>query len=189
MAEPLCMASWHAAVLGALKELKWIRDADTYPERVTQLVTPAVFLAVDGWDAKNNADGQMTVVLSAALWVLVDRAGEPDKEKKEERRAIKPDIFIRSAAAALSHWLDGQTFGLANVEPAIFISADADETDPRLDDYLVWQISFNQTVTFGVDPFATDNLPLQRVWLGVAPEIGRQHVDDYRLIFEGKQGE
>lgn len=75
------------------------------------------------------------------------------------------------------------------MEPAIFISADTDETDPRLDDYLVWQISFNQTVTFGVDPFATDNLPLQRVWLGVAPEIGRQHVDDYRLIFEGKQGE
>ncbi|MGJ7685781.1 hypothetical protein [Escherichia coli] len=82
MAEPLCMASWHAAVLDALKKLKWINDADTYPERVTQLVTPAVFLAVDGWDAKSNADGQMTVVLSAALWVLVDRAGEPDKEKR-----------------------------------------------------------------------------------------------------------
>ncbi|WP_435890493.1 hypothetical protein [Escherichia coli] len=111
------------------------------------------------------------------------------KKKKEERRAIKPDIFIRSAAADLTHWIDGQTFGLANVEPAIFISADADETDPRLDDYLVWQISFNQTVTFGMDPFATDNLPLQRAWLGVAPEIGRQHVDDYRLIFEGKPRE
>ncbi|MFA8280429.1 terminase small subunit [Escherichia coli] len=55
--------------------------------------------------------------------------------------------------------------------------------------YLVWQISFNQTVTFGMDPFATDNLPLQRAWLGVAPEIGRQHVDDYRLIFEGKPRE
>ena len=48
------------------------------------------------------------------------------------------------------------------MEPAIFISADADETDPRTDDYLVWQILFNQTVTFGMDPFATDNLPLQR---------------------------
>ncbi|WP_435890206.1 hypothetical protein [Escherichia coli] len=82
MAEPLCMASWHTAVLDALKKLKWIRDADTYPERVTQLVTPAVFLAVDGWDAKSNADGQMTVVLSAALWVLVDRAGEPEEEKR-----------------------------------------------------------------------------------------------------------
>lgn len=82
MAEPLCMASWHTAVLDALKKLKWINDADTYPERVTQLVTPAVFLAVDGWDAKSNADGQMTVVLSAALWVLVDRAGEPEEEKR-----------------------------------------------------------------------------------------------------------
>ena len=183
MAEPLCMASWHAAVLDALKQLKWIKDADTYPERVTQLVTPAVFLAVDGWDAKSNTDGQMTVVLSAALWVLVDRAGEPENEKTE--MTAKPDIFIRSAAADLTHWIDGQTFGLANVEPAVFISADADETDPRLDDYLVWQISFNQTVTFGVDPFATDNLPLQRVWLSVEPEIGQQHVDDYRLIFEG----
>ena len=192
MAEPLCIASYHAAVLNSLKELKWVKDADTYPERATQLVTPVVFFAVDGWDAKSNADGQMTVVLSAALWVLVDRAGEPEEEKMAEekkRAAAKPDVFIRAAAADLTHWLDGQTFGLANVEPAVFISADADETDPRLDDYLVWQISFNQAVTFGVDPFATDNLPLQRAWLGVAPEIGQQHVDDYRLIFEGKQRE
>ncbi|WP_454719316.1 hypothetical protein [Citrobacter freundii] len=187
MAEPLCIASYHAAVLNSLKELMWVKDADTYPERATQLVTPVVFFAVDGWDAKNNADGQMTVVLSAALWVLVDRAGEPENEKTEA--TAKPDVFIRSAAADLTHWIDGQTFGLDHVEPAVFISADADETDPRLDDYLVWQISFNQTVTFGVDPFATDNLPLQRVWLGVAPEIGQQHVDDYRLIFEGKPRE
>jgi hypothetical protein len=183
MAESLCIASYHAAVLNSLQELKWIKDADTYPERATQLVTPAVFFAVDGWDPKSNSDGQMTVVLSAALWVLVDRAGEPEEEKTGV--TAKPDVFIRSAAADLTHWIDGQTFGLGSVEPAVFISADADETDPRLDDYLVWQISFNQTVTFGVDPFVTDNLPLQRVWLGVAPEIGQQHVDDYRLIFEG----
>ena len=181
MAESLCMASYHAAVLDALKKLKWVKDADTYPDRKTQLTTPAVFFAVDGWDAVSNTDGQISVVLSASLWVLVDRAGESESGK--------PDVFIRSAAADLTHWIDGQTFALSNVEPAIFVSADADETDPRLDDYLVWQISFNQTVTFGVDPFATDNLPLKRLWLGVAPEIGQQHVDDYRLIFEGKQCE
>lgn len=181
MAEPLCMASWHAAALDALKQLKWVKDADTYPDRVTQLTTPAVFLAVDGWDADGNADGQVSVVLSASLWVLVDRAGESP--------AGKPDIIIRSAAAALTHWIDGQTFGLAGVAPAVFVSADADETDPRLDDYLVWQVSFNQAVTFGTDPFATDNLPLQRVWLGMAPDTGAQHADDYRLIFDRGQHE
>lgn len=181
MAEPLFIASYHAAVLAALKKLKWVRDADIYPERVTQLTTPAVFFSVDGWDAQSNADGQMRVVLSASLWVLIDRAATSD--------IGKPDIYIRAVAADLTQWIDGQTFGLERVDPAVFISADADETDPAMDDYLVWQITFNQGVSFGEDPFATGNLPLQRVWMGIAPEIGKQHVDDYRLIYERKPHE
>lgn len=41
----------------------------------------------------------------------------------------------------------------------------------------------------GADPFAQINAPLNAVWLGKAPDIGRAHVDDYQLIYEAKPDE
>ncbi|WP_407901288.1 hypothetical protein [Providencia rustigianii] len=181
MATPLRMAAYHESVLTALRALPWVNTVDMYPETVTPLVTPAVFFSVDGWEMDNHSDGQLRVTLSGSLWVLVDRAATSE--------IGRPDVYIRSAAADLTQWIDGQTFGLSMVEPAVFLSADVDETDPQLDDYLVWHVSFTQSVALGADPFATDNLPLQRVWLGIAPDIGAQHVEDYHLIYEGKSSE
>lgn len=78
------------------------------------------------------------MTLSGSLWVLVDRAATSE--------IGRPEVYIRSAAADLTQWLDGQTFGLSMVEPAVFLSADVDETDPQWDDYWVWQVSFTQRV-------------------------------------------
>ncbi|MEQ5075916.1 hypothetical protein ABN197_18490 [Providencia alcalifaciens] len=181
MATPLRMAAYHEAVLTALRALPWVNSVEMYPETVTPLVTPAVFFSVDGWEMDNHSDGQLRVTLSGSLWVLVDRATTSE--------IGRPEVYIRSAAADLTQWLDGQTFGLSMVEPAVFLSADVDETDPQLDDYWVWQVSFTQRVALGADPFATNNLPLQRVWLGITPDIGAQHVADYHLIYEGKSRE
>ncbi|VFS10573.1 Uncharacterised protein [Citrobacter koseri] len=33
MAEPLLLAQYHDAVIGALKKIEWVRDADAYPEK------------------------------------------------------------------------------------------------------------------------------------------------------------
>ncbi|HEB0857324.1 TPA: hypothetical protein RY260_005305, partial [Citrobacter freundii] len=73
--------------------------------------------------------------------------------------------------------------------PAVFTTAERDEFDPRMDDYLVWRISFTQAAAFGTDPFANNGMPLQQAWLGAAPDTGRNHVDDYQLIWEAQPDE
>ncbi|UDV37824.1 hypothetical protein [Enterobacter hormaechei] len=52
------------------------------------------------------------------------------------------EIFLRTGGGGYHAVDDGQQFGLTSLEPAVFIDASRDEFDPRMDDYLVWRISF-----------------------------------------------
>ncbi|HHA1257599.1 hypothetical protein [Enterobacter asburiae] len=181
MAEPLLLGQYHDAVTDALKKIDWVRDADAYPEnnvpRFTGMTTPAVYFSINGWEQGGGNEGQLNVNLSCDLFVVVDAAGAG---------ISRPEIFLRTAAADITQWIDGQQFGLTHLDPAVFIDAARDEFDPRMDDYLVWRISFTQSAAFGADPFAQLNSPLKAAWLGKAPDIGRAHVDDYQLIYEAK---
>ncbi|MFU8706510.1 hypothetical protein [Klebsiella aerogenes] len=184
MAEPLLLAQYHEAVIAALKKISWVRDADAYPEknipRFSGLVTPAVYFTINSWEQAGGNEGQLNIGLTCDLFVVVDAAGAG---------ISSPEIFVRTAAADITQWIDGQQFGLGHIEPAVFTSAERDEFDPRMDDYLVWRISFTQSAAFGVDPFARLNAPLKAAWLGKAPAIGCAHVDDYQLIYEATSGE
>lgn len=179
MAEPLLLGQYHDAVITALKKIAWLRDADAYPERniprFTGLVTPAVYFTINSWEQDGGNEGQLNIALSCDLFVVVDANGSS---------TAKPEIFLRTAAADITQWIDGQQFGLGHISPAVFGSAERDEFDPRMDDYLVWRISFTQAAAFGADPFAQTGAPLKEVWLGTAPDTGRAHVDDYQLIWE-----
>lgn len=184
MAEPLLLAQYHDAVTAALKNIEWVRDADAYPEknvpRFSGLNTPAVYFTINSWEQAGGNEGQLNVDLSCDLFVVVDSAGAG---------ITRPEIFLRTAAADITQWIDGQRFGLTQIEPAVFTAAERDEFDPRMDDYLVWRISFTQSAALGSDPFARAGSPLSSVWLGVSPDIGRQHVADYQLIYEAKPDE
>lgn len=185
MAEPLSLAEYHNAVINTVKaQLPWVRDADTYPEkncpRFSGLVTPAVYFALNNWGSQEGNEGQLNVELECDLFVVIDSASQT---------ISKPDIYLRAAAADLTQWVNGQLFGLSRLEPAVFTTAEKDDFDPRMDDYLVWRVSFTQAAAFGVDPFAPTGAPLREVWVGQAPDIGRKHVDDYTLIYEAKPDE
>lgn len=189
MAEPLLLGQYHDAVIAALKKISWVRDADAYPEknipRFSGLVTPAVYFAVNGWEQNGGNTGQLNVSLSCDLFVVVDAAGAVVDAARAG--VAKPSIFVGAAAADMTQWIDGQLFGLSHIAPAVFTSSERDEFDPRMDDYLVWRISFTQAAAFGADPFASTAGPLKKAFLGQAPDIGRAHVDDYRLIYERKE--
>ena len=82
-------------------------------------------------------------------------------------------------------WIEGATFGLDNVDPAVFIDAEVDTFGRLLDDYIVFRVSFEQDIPVGEDPFEVPTgAPLQEVWLGKAPETGKKHERDYRLIWK-----
>lgn len=181
MAQPLFIARYHDAVISALKNIRWVRDADTYPEknipRYNGLRTPAVYFTLNSWEPAEQTTGQMAVSLFCDLSIVTERTAEG---------VTKPDIFLRSAAADISQWIEGQLFGLDGLGPAVFTGAEQDEFDPRMDEYLVWRVSFTQQASLGPDPFESTGHPLREVWLGLSPETGLQHVDDYHLIYERK---
>ena len=114
MAEPLLLGQYHDAVTGALEKIAWVRDADAYPEknvpRFTGLATPAVYFSINGWEQGGGNEGQLNVNLSCDLFVVVDAAGAG---------VSRPEIFLRTAAADITQWIDGQQFGLTSLEPAV----------------------------------------------------------------------
>lgn len=142
MAEPLSLARYHDAVISALKQITWVSDAGAYPEknipRFTGLVTPAVYFTINSWEQNGGNEGQLNVELSCDLYVVVDAASG----------LSCPEIFLRTAAADITQWIDGQQFGLTHISPAVFTAAERDEFDPRMDDYLVWRVSFTRGGSF-----------------------------------------
>ncbi|WP_202301541.1 hypothetical protein [Dryocola clanedunensis] len=181
MAQPLSLAEYHDAVISSVKaHLPWVLSADTYPEenipRYSGLVTPAVYFTLNNWSSQEGNEGQLNIELECDFFVVVDTAST--------QNISKPDIYLRAAAADLTQWVNGQQFGLTQLEPAVFTTSEKDDFDPRMDDYLVWRVSFTQAAAFGTDPFATTAGPLKAVWLGEAPDTGRRHIDDYTLIYE-----
>lgn len=128
MAEPLSLARYHDAVISALKQITWVSDAGAYPEknipRFTGLVTPAVYFTINSWEQNGGNEGQLNVELSCDLYVVVDAASG----------LSCPEIFLRTAAADITQWIDGQQFGLTHISPAVFTAAERDEFDPRMSD-------------------------------------------------------
>ncbi|MBZ4087724.1 hypothetical protein JYG52_23910, partial [Escherichia fergusonii] len=111
MAEPLSLARYHDAVISALKQITWVSDAGAYPEknipRFTGLVTPAVYFTINSWEQNGGNEGQLNVELSCDLYVVVDAASG----------LSCPEIFLRTAAADITQWIDGQQFGLTHISP------------------------------------------------------------------------
>ena len=174
------MAGYHEAVCSALSSLKWVKQAADYPEEQTALVTPAVYMTVNGWHPVSSGTGQLRVVLDVDLFVVCDRAASDE--------IARPEIYARAAAADLSQWLDGQLFGLSDAEPAVFTEAVRDAFDPAMDDYLVFRVAYTQVTGLGADPFAPgDGAGMRAAWLGKAPDIGSQHVNDYALIWRERK--
>lgn len=178
MAKPILMPTYHEAVIEALRSLSWVNNADDYPEQATQITTPAVFFSIMGWEQSPSNDGQLNVEFECDLFVVIDKASNT---------IDKPQIYARSAAADISQWINGQTFGLEGLQPAAFISAGPDSFDPAMDDYIVWRITYSQSAAMGEDPFESVAGPLREVWLGAAPDIGAAHINDYRLIYKRKE--
>ncbi|HHB1424461.1 TPA: hypothetical protein ACOQZT_000405 [Serratia odorifera] len=179
MPTPISMAGYHDTVIRALRDIPWVRDADSYPEKATALKTPAVYLSVPGWERGDGSNGQLNVTLDCELFVVVNRSATVDIDK--------PAIYAATAAADISQWIEGKTFGIDGLSPAELLSSSVDNFDQALDDYIVWLVKFSQGAAMGIDPFASTGTPLKEVYLGRSPDIGAAHVNDYHLIYKASE--
>ncbi|WP_430415830.1 hypothetical protein [Marinobacter adhaerens] len=93
---------------------------------------------------------------------------------------------IRKLTGAFSHFVHQNRWGLP-VGPAQFIGAAPDDItgfggDDRLDQFEVWTVEWEQTVHLGSSEWTGDDTNITEVYVGYAPKIGPDHVDDYTQI-------
>jgi len=176
MTKPVLMADYHNAVLSALRDVSWVKSAEIYPGNTTNLKPSTVYFSVANWAYFANADGQLQVKFDSNLFIAMSRQDTVDIQ-----------VAIRTAAAELSHWVEGQQFGLDALDCAVFTQAEPYEPESVQDDYVVWLVSFSQVAALGADPNESTAVPMKDILLGKAPDIGRLHRSDYQSVYQRKE--
>ncbi|MCS2152374.1 hypothetical protein MUU49_07225 [Scandinavium goeteborgense] len=142
--------------------------------------TPAIFFEIERWEEADNVNfgGNLTVQLTCNFYIVREFAAEEYNRK------------LRNLALAFTGWIHGRTFG-PGTGPVNFISAEPGgfyQDEKALSSHHVWSVTVEQCVAAGIDPFDDSCAPLlKEVWLGISPDVGAGHKDDYTLL--AKSGE
>lgn len=152
------------------------------PEANTRMPVPAILLDVSEMEVDGEMDPgteQLATKLSFSAFIVI--SGLQDGNTK---------LQIRQLAAALVSWLkfrhwrdpsnpgDDEMPNYLPSDPATVLGAYRDDFNPALDRYEVWRVDWEQTIYLGESAFDTTFLP-DHVFLGLAPDIGLPHKDDY----------
>ncbi len=184
------LSDYQTAVLAALREIPWAVTAGIYPDLPTDdFPTPAVFFDVARWErAEQCIGGNITLQLSCNFYILRHFvAGYGESEEKQGSAETR----VRNAALKMSDWVEERQFG-PGTAPAVFDSAEPMvwEFGEGGSPYAIWSVSFTQLLAVGRDPFDDSDVPtLQEFWLGIFPDVGKAHEDDYLLLAKKKEDE
>jgi hypothetical protein len=153
---------------------------DFYPRPGERIATPAILLELEDMAVEDPDDigtDQMPITLNFNAYVVVNY-------KEGKKQAVKAFAGAVMAFARAKRW--GQPVG-----PARVTGAYPDVIAGREDDYEVMRIEFAHDALLGTDIWTDDGETVMpwKVYLGIAPKIGPDHIDDYELIYEGPEPE
>lgn len=141
---------------------------DFYSRPGEKVQTPAILLEIEDIladDPDGNGCEQLNVTLNCNAYVVLSyKAGQ---KKALRKFAASVMAFVRG-----KRW--GLPVGAANVG-----SAQPDQFTGQQDDYEVMRVEFSHEALLGTDVFEGNGPFPTRMFLGFAPEIGPDHVDDY----------
>lgn len=178
---------YQKAVLDALKAIPWAVTVGIYPELPDNFRTPAIFLDIAKWfRSETEVGGNVTLNLSCMLYVV--REFQTDDEPAGTEMGIT-ETRVRNAALKMSDWVHGRQFGLGTA-PAVFESAEPmfwqkGDTRPN---HAIWGVEYSQLLAVGKDFFDEPDTPLLKAfWVGIFPDVGQSHKDDYHLIAKSEE--
>ena len=149
------------------------------------LPVPACLLDLTEFEASpsdNSGSGQLSVVANFEA-ALVISFKTPDAKRK-----------LRKLAASVAAWLHNHrwvnpdnTAKRLPTGPCEVIGAYRDdfqgmmagERDRPLDQFEIWKVEWRQKVDLGESVWNETGLVPNQIFLGISPEIGPDHVDDY----------
>ncbi|EBX3143169.1 hypothetical protein DRT30_22710 [Salmonella enterica subsp. enterica serovar Ealing] len=159
-------------VRAAISTIPFIKTVGIYPEIPDGFETPAIFFEVESWVSTDETvpGTALGVELNCNLYLLREFAADQYGQK------------ARNAALYVSGWINGRQFGPAT-KPAVFGSAeegDWQKSGKSVASHSVWCVSFSQIVGVGADPFDYPSKgKLKQIFVGLAPDIGAAHEEDY----------
>lgn len=148
-----------------------------YPRPGERIQTPAILLELEDIQAQDPDDTgteQMPVVLNFNAYVTLDF-------KTGNKRAVKV------LAAAVMAFVRGKRWS-EPVGAAVVSGASPDVIQGKEADYEVMRVEFSHEAILGAGIEDEGILPW-KVYLGISPLIGPDHVDDYALVYEGDEPE
>lgn len=174
MADPVTLESLHEAIKQALLEaFPTLGDVDDYPTEPGHIKVPAAFLDLvsiePNGDDGEDGTGRLVASLRWEISLVLGLATQGNKRA------------ARSLAANVALWVKGNRFGL-RVAPAQFLRAAPDEFSPQLSRHTPWVVEFEQEVLLGESVWDETGIVSTTVYVGIDPDTGPDHVDDYREV-------
>lgn len=147
----------------------------------SSLQSPAVLVACLGGTRERDVEsGEVDWRFRFTAYCMVRNAAG------RSARSVDCLGLVSLAVAAI----DGARFGLAGVWQAKVTRLDnlyAEAFDKS--GVALWAVTWEQVARLGVDEWAESGSGPLSIYLGIAPDIGAAHVDDYRKIGEIADGE
>ncbi|WCR59694.1 MAG: hypothetical protein PG978_001142 [Wolbachia endosymbiont of Ctenocephalides felis wCfeF] len=145
----------HNAICTTLKrEISSIQTCEIYPSIRKELVAPAVFVELSGFE-KGHDPGTEELALKARFEarIVIDSTIE------------NAPIIVRSLAAEVARVVNKNTWE-KNVSPAEFFSAEPDGFRPELDAYLVWMVEWSHQLHLGKSVWEEGKIKPHKIAVG-----------------------
>lgn len=170
----------HQGIVDAIKaqfpQLVTVEDYREETERV-QLRIPACLLELSEMTPvleEDSGTDQLPVQLRFEARLILGF-----REQKVKRA-------IRTLAGSFAAWVYQNQFGQP-VEGAQVMGAYPDDFDPTLDQFEVWRVEWQHLAFLGDTVWNGEEFLPQTVLVGISPDIGTDHEDDYSVVTDAPQ--
>lgn len=169
------IADLHEALKASLASAFDGFTVDYYARPGERIITPGILIELEDIQSEDPDDigtEQVPVILNFNAYVVLDY-------KTGNKLASKV-----VAGAVLAH-VRGKRFDQP-VGAARTVGAFPDTIPGKEQDYEVMRVEFSHEALLG-EPIPDDGILPWKVYLGISPLVGPEHIDKYSLIYEGDE--
>ncbi len=164
----------HQALLDRLSAALPGVQCVAYPRLDGRVILPAAALELTGMRRGDAQPGTGQTALDCDFTLTLIAAPEQPGAA----------LALRALAARAMHALDRSFRPLPGRAGHVrAVRSDEGDFRPELDGYIVWAVEFAIELYVGdAEDLTVPGLPPAEVWLGITPNIGPDHIDDYERI-------
>lgn len=163
----------HNAIETTLRAAFTVAELPTcekYPELAKKIVSPAVLIELSELvPADDPGTGELALTARFSAYIVLQRSSRAKLDAANLAAAVALNIYAASRF--------GQPIG-----PAQISRVAPDEFKPELFGYVVWVVEWTHEIRVGESVWDGAGITPTEIYLGIAPNIGLAHADDYHQV-------